>query len=346
MGKTKGVTSRKNTGDSFNVAVDVGRSSVKLVTASSRTSFPFLIATKKSSTADYYIPADRIQKQAEVDGKMYFFGEEATLLGESVIQHTEGPAFKEASIAATLFSIAYMMMFDDDYQSKVNLAINLTFDNHYQKSEYAEALKGEHTVRFLREDEEITFTVEHVFVLYQGFSGLVSVAMDENFKVRKDYLSSEGVVVDVGRQTIDFLYVENMVVKAGSSKDFGTFKIYEKVVDLLKRKHSVVKEPFEIEEHLTENRPITLLDGGKIQLAPIVKEAVQFYFDDVLAHFSTFLSKRTPDYLLLLGGGALVYGPFFKEKFKLVEVPADPQFSNAEGMYRFLDQAISHNGSR
>lgn len=164
--------------------------------------------------------------------------------------------------------------------------------------------------------------------------------MDDSFKIDKNYVASEGVVVDVGRQTIDFLYVERFVVKSGLSKDFGTFKVYEKVVDLLKRKYQIIKEPYEIEEHITASKPISLLDGTKIDLAPLVKEAVAFYFDDVILHFQTFLGKKTPDYLLLLGGGARAYGPFFEDKFKIVTSPDTPEYANARGMLKFITRAV------
>jgi len=337
MAKPSSVPASKGTGSVFNVAVDVGRSSVKIATEGTRLHFPFLLATKKTSTADYYAPGDAIQKWAEVDGHQYFFGEEASLLGDTVIQHTEGAAFKETSITVTVFSIAYAMFSLGKRYTTANVAINLTFDNHFQKDDYARHLKGKHKVRFVREGDTFEFTIDQVFVLYQGFSGLLSVAMDENFRIRKEYLEGEGVVVDIGRQTIDFLFLDRMVVKHGASKDFGTFKVYEKVSELLKKKHGVVKEAYEIEDHLTRGRPITqLTTGEKIQVEPLVKEAVAYYFNDVMLHFSTFLSKDTPDYLILLGGGALVYGAFFKTKYKLVEIPDDPQFSNAAGMFRFI----------
>jgi hypothetical protein len=325
----------------FNVAVDVGRSRVKIAVGNDRYSFPFLMASKKAPTADYYVPAEGIQKIAEVDGDYFLFGEEAMLLGDTVIQHTEGDAFRQSSITTTLFSIAYAMFAQEESATKVNLAINLTFDNHYQKEEYAEALKGRHKVFFSRYDEAFEFEVEKVFVLYQGFSGLLSVATDDQFKISKSYLQ-DGVIVDVGRQTIDFLYVERLVVKNGSSKDFGTFKVYERMVDLLKKKYHVVKEPWEIEELLSSGKPITSIkDGTKMQIAPLVREAVSFYFDDVISHFETFLSKKTPDYLILLGGGAMLYGDLFKERYKLVETPEDPQFSNAVGMLKFVTHQMS-----
>lgn len=334
---TTRVTSRVSR-EAFNVAVDVGRSSVKIVSSEGQNAFPFLVATKKAMTADYYVPNGSIQKVANVDGEFMMFGEEAMLLGDSVIQNTEGEAFRDMAIKATIFSAAYAMLASDDIKQKVNVSINLTFDNHYQKEQYAEALKGKHTVEFLKDDETIEFEIERVFVLYQGFSGLLAVATDPAFNIDPKYLAN-GVIVDIGRQTIDLLYVERMVVKAGTSKDFGTFKVYEKVVDLLKRKHNIQKEPHEIEDIVSSGKSISNIETGKkLDIQPLLKEAVQYYWKDVLLHFETFLSKRTPDFLLLLGGGALLYGPFFEDKYKLVEIPEDPQFSNGAGMLKFMDK--------
>jgi hypothetical protein len=330
----------ESTGSVINVAVDVGRSSVKIAAGGWHGQFPFLLATKKAATADYYAPGNHIQKWAEVDGETYFFGEEASLLGETIIQHTEGDAFRDTSMTVIVFSVAYAMFSLGKSFPSANVAINLTFDNHFQKEAYAKYLKGKHKVFFHREEAEFSFSIEKVFVLYQGFSGLLSLAMDDNFKIQKDYLEGEGVVIDVGRQTIDFLFLDRMVVRRGSSKDFGTFKVYEKVGELLKKKYSIVKEAYEIEEYLTRNKSINQLSSGeKIPIQPLVKEAVAYYFDDVMLHFSTFLSKETPDYLVLLGGGALIYGSFFKDKYKTVIIPDDPQFANAIGMHRFIAKA-------
>lgn len=320
----------------LNIAVDVGRSSVKVAYDGVCSQFPFHIANRKSATADMMF--DRKPMWAMVDGQERIFGDDALILGESVFDISEGPAFFNASIHATVFAIANAMRETGNRVSLVNLAINLTFDNYFRKEDYKTELKTNHTVVW-KDGYEVSFVINSVFVMYQGFAGLFGIVANDEGKISKSYMESEGIVIDIGRQTIDLLHVNGMVVKSGLSKDFGTSVVFNKASNLLRERYGIMKSATDIEDHLRNKKPFSDLQGNKVTVQDVLGDSVEYYAPDIDAVFQGFLSKSTPDYLILLGGGALIYGPHFKAKYPVVMIPEDPQFSNAQGLLKLINRA-------
>jgi hypothetical protein len=324
----------------YNIAVDVGRSSVKVAHMAGTFQFPFLIATKRAATASsVFGEANKHPLWAVIDGEDRILGNDAVILGESTFEISEGSAFFDASCLTTIFSAAYILYQAGLAQVKeVNLAINLTFDNFFSKDKYSAKLKGDHKVVF-RDGTEIVFKVNAVLVMYQGFAGLFDLVADEQGRILPVYLKSEGVVGDIGHQTFDMLHVHSMVVKSGSSRDFGTRKVMAYACGLLRKDHGIMKDVAELEEHVRSGRPFNTPEGATVDPLPVVQAAVAYYASDIDMEFRSFLTKLTPDYLILLGGGALIYGKHFQSIYPKVVIPTEPNLSNVKGMFKLLSRA-------
>jgi hypothetical protein len=325
----------------YNVAIDVGRSAVKICHAAGTLSFPFLIATKRAATASsVFGEANKHPLWATIDGEERIFGQDAVILGESTFEISEGAAFFDASCLTTVFAAAYVLYLSGLAQVKeVNLAINLTFDNYFTKDKYSAKLKGDHKVVF-RDGTEIVFKINAVLVMYQGFAGLFHIVANDQGQILPAYLKSEGVVGDVGHQTFDMLHVRSMVVKNGSSRDFGTRKIMAYACSLLRKDFGIMKDVAELEDHLRSGRPFNTPEGVTVDPAPVVQSAVAYYASDIDMEFRSFLTKLTPDYLILLGGGALIYGDHLKSIYPKVVIPEDPGLANVRGMYKLLNRTV------
>lgn len=319
------------------VSADVGRSSVKFTSNYQVSSFPFLIATKQSRfvQGDYGGRNDLLI--ANVDGAELLFGDTARIAGDAVFPHIEGKAFMEASIQCILFSTATLMQMNG-YSKNVFLAHNLTYQNLFLKSQYEKALIGSHVVKIYSLDKPFEFDIVRVATLPQGLSGFFEVAMDRNNRVLPTFRDTQGIVMDVGRQTVDFIYLDSMMVKDGSSIDFGTFKVFSHVADQLKSRYSIHKESYEIETLFRTKRKITLMGGEMVDIKPMVDEAVAYFASDMEKYFSIFNATKTPDYVVMIGGGAYLYGDYFKQKYRIVSIPDQPHIVNTIGMLKFLER--------
>lgn len=326
------------------VAVDVGRSSVKVAyldtnNALVQFSFPFLTARRQSMTAaNASILSDRnLYYWVDINGQEYLFGETAERLGDQVIDMTEGEAFVEANIQATIFAVAEALFQQGirDHKS-VAVAINLTFQNHHMKESFQKALVGDHVVFYRLKQSTVNFSISKVSVLYQGYSGAFSVIMGNDLQVRPDFKNAAGVVMDFGRYTIDLTHIDNLVPSEGKSFPFGTNVLFEQVAQDLRSKHDIVKEVWEIEKAFVSGKKIRTLKGTEVDLSPIVYEHAGKSFPHVQQIFSTFIGTKTPDWVVLLGGGALLFAALLKERYPIVELAENTQFANAVGMLRFL----------
>lgn len=319
------------------IAIDIGRSSVKVRTPRGVSCFPFIFSRSRSAVSDTRGLMDKSElRWALVDGQEYLFGKTAQLLGNYVSENTEGQQFQEVSIKAMLYAVAEYFSLTGEAEGVADIAINLTFSNHSQKKSYQDKVIGTHTVLFKEPERSVTFSIDRCAILYQGYSGYFDVAMDTSGVVSQEYIKSSSMIVDIGRRTIDFLYITDLVVTDGKSDDFGTFKLYERVIEVLKRTHDIDKKPFEIDEYIADNKPIPQLGKPSIDVLKLAKAQAKGLGEELMFLTQSFLAKKTPERLILLGGGALLFEDILKKEFPTVIVPDNPQFCNVNGLYKFL----------
>jgi hypothetical protein len=320
----------------INLGVDIGRSSVKVMGNAGYFSFPFLIANKKSEFSDYIFMKQEDLQWATYNKEEVIFGETARLAGEIVFQNTEGKFFHEIAMKLTVIAIAwYMKKFQAD--EEVMLGFNLTFENMFMKKDYIDFLKKKHKVVFF-DKTEFVFSVEKVCPFYQGFSGLFDQAMTDSLKLKIDFYKTQGIVCDFGRLTLNCIYVDNMQVRSGSTQDYGIFKFYDHLIEQLKKRWSIVKNYYELEDIIRNQKVIPQMEGEDIDISSLLQEVSEMYFPDIDRLFMQFLSKYTPSYLFLLGGGAYFIGDLFKNKYKKAIVALEPEWSNSRGMLKFLNR--------
>jgi Actin like proteins N terminal domain/Archaeal actin homologue MreB-like, C-terminal len=322
----------------FKVAVDVGRSSVKFAYKDKVRSFPFLLSRGKKVDANETL-YHRDLEWGWVDGEEILFGETARLMGSSIIQHTEGKEYMIASCQSTLFAVAQACLDSRHNSIDVVLAINLTFKNMFMKEQYAKLLAGKHVIKMYTGDV-VSFTIlDKIQILPQGFSGFLAYAMDKNLQVKTEFQSSEGVIVDIGRRTIDFVYIDNLIVKEGKSEDFGTFNIFKRAGEYLQAQHSIIKEPYEVERYYIDNKRIRLTNGKQVDIKPLIDRAVGEHAQSFGDLFASFMgASHTPDFIFLIGGGAFLYGGYFKGKYDMVVIPSSPHTSNVEGLLKYINR--------
>jgi hypothetical protein len=320
----------------INLGVDIGRSSVKVMGNAGNFAFPFLVANKKSEFSDYiFMNKDELQ-WATYNKEEIIFGETARLAGEIVFQNTEGKSFHALAMKLTILAIAwYMKKFQKD--EVISLGINLTFDNMFMKPDYILFLKTKHKITFFDKTEYI-FTIDKVTVFHQGHSGLFSEAMNDSLKLKTDYYKTQGVICDWGRLTFNSLYIDNAQVKAGATQDYGVYKLFDHLIEQLKKRYSIVKTYYEIEDLIRNKKSIPQLEGEDIDIQPLLQEVAEAYFPDIDKLFMQFISKYTPYFIFLLGGGAYYIGDMFKAKYKKSVVAVEPETANVRGMLKFLNR--------
>jgi hypothetical protein len=237
------------------VAVDIGRSSVKVAYGSEKRSveffqFPSIVSTEHSKFSDVnnsFFSAVKAENLLEIkipSGKSlngwtdqalanrFLFGKMAELQGERVIQFTEGKSYHFYSIACCLAVVAKLVR--QLGESEISLAINTTYFNANYVPLYDKHLVGHHAVEFavLKDGRTgyvpVSFDIVSLDRYTQGYSSIWSFV---NNKDVSEYVDNTiGVVVDIGRYSTDFSFVKEFVLERGHTVNIGTNKIVTRLI--------------------------------------------------------------------------------------------------------------------
>ena len=348
----------------LNVAVDVGRSSIKAVADGFEgMNLPSVVAFGKNAYADgdsnmaNLSVCDIVHECTISDGELqgtYLFGETAELRGDRVHDLTEGETFHKVSAAAILYMVAYYGYqkskgYKVPIQTNIELGINLTFDNHHNADFYKKVLQDKHSVRLtVVEDgaeieKVVTFDLRNIYCFYQGYAALFAEVFKEGFDPENLPYSNDNVlIVDIGRRTVDLALLNEFQLKEGESRDLGTQKMYLKLQKEVRARGLKITLP-KLEKMHREGRSAKTLTGKVVTPIEISREIklVDWFYSALHQAVLDFVGEQSVEHVLLCGGGANIVEKRFRAKFPSVIAPAseDPEhylYANAEGMLSFI----------
>lgn len=226
---------------------------------------------------------------------------------------------------------------------EIVLGLNLTFNTYRYKDQLRDKLQGKHNIGIYDFDKNKwirkEFIIGKVGVVHQGWSGLVAIVLDRKKQLKpefKEYLGQEGLILDVGRRTIDIIVIRNMSPVDGATYDYGTYTVYNEVASALRRKYSLNKPIYDIEDRHIRRAPIHLPTGGIVDVAPLVEQHAQVVAKRTLENLKEYLYQQTPDYVYIVGGGSYLFANIFRDYFVNLKTVEYAEFLNVMGMYIFF----------
>lgn len=199
-----------------------------------------------------------------------------------------------------------------------------------RRAALAEQLRGTHQLTPKR-----TVTVSKVKVIPQPIGGFLDYIDQEN----ADLDDALVLVLDPGFFSVDWVIITNRQLHRQSS---GTSVnacsvIFERAAKLIAKDYGEEAVPADIEDAVRTGRPQVMVLGKRVEIAPYVEQAARIVAPVVLESVqeSLRLEGKTPDLVILVGGGAHIFQEPVKSLFpKLtVAIPRDPVFSNARGFW-------------
>jgi len=345
------------------IAVDVGRSSVKVAYTSSTfdkaVSFeiPSLVATSygsfakpESALVNSYSDDEVSQievKETQGDwnkdiSNFFMFGKQARKQGASASAFSEGSQFHKFGVAIILYLVAKALRssFGEGILD-VSLAINLTYSNNDAVSFYSNALKGKHTIglgvvkdgRIISKD--ISFTIKDLFCFQQGYAAIFNFIGSPQF----DFIQKgKGVIIDIGRYTVDFSKVDELTLIGGFSMDFGTRHLIQELQGLFAA-GGIRLSLEEIELALADHtKSFSNVKGKFIKPWDTLQklESLDKYYGEIKIGINNFVGEERVDYMILCGGGSHLILDRFNRDFKVQVLPVDYLRANVLGMLKML----------
>lgn len=246
----------------------------------------------------------------------------------------------EYSIRNILVAISRLV---NDFD-KVRLSINLTYRNDKFKDHLQKSLKGNHKVIFYNTNSDIikecNLEIVSVTVVKQGWAAVMAMAIDDKFNIIEKYAKKDGLVIDIGKKTLDTSLIRYLADVEGMSTEIGTENVFNYIKKELYDKYGVNKETHEIEKLILAregNSNITLQDGKVIDLkSDFFKSAIIFVAEKIRTAIMEYHGNRTPDWVLLTGGGAFYFKSILEKVFANLELANDPINANCIGMVKFV----------
>lgn len=205
-------------------------------------------------------------------------------------------------------------------------------------------------------DFNITLKPENIRVMAQPMGSLISIATDVNGGMvdkAKDYMSSNILIFDPGFGTLDTFEIRNH--RLGSNKtwsNLGMRRVLQETVDELKKNYTVNTTVSALEVDLDKGY-VVVADkrthtSKKQDFAEILEKANKKICEDALnAIDSCYDYLSSYDYFVITGGTGAAWEKYIRERYKAMETLTiikandndsnmDSIFSNVRGYYMSL----------
>jgi len=207
-------------------------------------------------------------------------------------------------------------------------------------------LQGEHRFSFQSRGQRVT--IQDARIIPQGWGAVLAQLFDEKGKVCNPDLATQRVaVVDCGGRTVNYLAVHGLADLPSQSKgtDRGAWHVVRAVKAWLDTEYPGLSA---IQDHEIM-RAILLgeIYHGKtrVDLTPVVHPIIAEIAGEIVNTASQYWGEGAPTFrsVLVIGGGAYLFGPAILDAFSQAVVLERPEFANAQGGLNFA-RYLSESG--
>lgn len=283
------------------IGVDIGNYSVK---TSNKTSFI-------SKISGIYTFDE--EKKVNIDGIDYFIeeGEFSTDWNKSKKDNTIPLLYSAlAKENENCFKVVLGLPIGQYKQNKENL--KKTIENNKFK-----------TVIYKGEKKDIL--ISDVMVAPEGAATYYNLSNEQKEMIGNKQL----IIVDIGGRTTDITLFKEKKILEVKTIPVGMLDVYRDIVDEINR---VYTQEFKLEEGEEVLKEGLFLDG-EYKDKSFIKIILQKHFNSIYKELQLKFNPAK-GYILLTGGGSVIFKNAFKNRLKNVIVDDDPIFSNATGFYK------------
>jgi len=199
-------------------------------------------------------------------------------------------------------------------------------------------LVGAH--RFQVDDEPYTVTVTEVRAMPQPAGAFFAWGLNNWGKwVRtKDDLKVPVGIVDIGFNTLDLFAVQNgqVVGQYTGGDTAGIRRATEMLSTQVRERYDVRLSRYEADTFLRDRRSILYCAAGKVDLRPLVHQALEVTATAILDFIETRWGNGAQfRYVLFTGGGSALLKPWLERQYPHGMVLPEPVTANAMGFARY-----------
>lgn len=271
------------------------------------------------------------------------------LTGEEAVKFDPGDTRQEFSDWVN--TNQYMQLFygalgrlTDASQFSVNLGVGLPIADYGRyKDTLGARLLGRHefTLLGIEGRHQQVAKVEVVRVIPQGWGAVLCVLFDDGGRVVNPDVSRQRVaVLDIGGRTVNYLSVDGLADIPAESRGTrrGAWNVVRKLRLFLKDYYPDLAElaDYRLMQAVMERE---IYNGDeRVDLAPVVNPELEDIGAEIVNTARQYWGNTAATFrkVLVIGGGAYLWGDAVKRAFPQAAVLPAPEFANARGYYRYV----------
>lgn len=258
---------------------------------------------------------------------------------------TADDIYLEHSVKFTLIAVAKFI--NSNTTNNIVLGLNLTANNINKKEEIQQKCNGAHNVKFYNNMgkciNEVNFTIEKTGIWFQGWTAYLNYAFNDDFSINLDYVENDALMIDMGRRTLEVVYINELSNSKVLAFDLGMERLYKHIQDTLYRKYDIRKTTVDIDNIMMNGKEIKSKTGEEIPIKNIIKESMVKLGTEIRNSVIDSFSEYTPHRIIFTGGGTFWFKTIIEKMFPGVEIMKDPVFSNALGLTKLIVRKFIKN---
>lgn len=316
------------------IGLDIGFYAVKAVGNARQITFPsFVTKPQRSRLSLNGHSAISIQSESG----HFMMGDEAIKLGQGARQETA-----QWTGSPEWLSLFYgaLSELSEATQFRLQLVVGLPLSD-YERDRHVVREILDHQHSFKRDNRSAQrCNVDAMRVVPQAWGAVFDSMLDDKGKIQQaDMVRQKVAVIDLGGHNVNYLAVDGLSDVPGESRgtERGAWTVVRAVRDFLDAEHPGLSR---LKDHTIMSAILNgvLYDSGHpVDLSPVTDPIIEDVGDEIVntaqQHWgpgaSTFRS------ILVIGGGAYIWGEHIKRAFRHVTVLDRPEFANARGFKKF-----------
>jgi plasmid segregation protein ParM len=201
----------------------------------------------------------------------------------------------------------------------------------------SEAFSGEHVVRM--NDRQKVIRVKECKILSQPLGTILDLYIDDHGNIQKDEIANSYIgIVDIGSGTIDCDGIDCLkaIPDDRHTIPIGVHEVYQRLADYINTQNPdanatprSVELQFTSDLYHTSKRLVIPIKEAKER---IVRETAEYIINDLQTRWR---NRSKFDMVILTGGGAKLFEPWFRNFINDIHVIEDYQVANARGFFKF-----------
>ena len=274
----------------------------------------------------------------EVDGRLYFVGEQAELQSASASQTLDATRTGSAEQKALFYAAASELVKTTTDQVSVVTGLPVSDYDARNKTALKDMLTGQHVVA-RRGKRTRRFTVSNVYIIPQAVGSLFALVLDRRGKLADGDLASGRVgIIDIGTLTTNFILADRLryVEHLSNSVKSGMSEALRKVAKDLKRDYGLdwSLQLGKVDQAVRE-RAVEVY-GDHVNIAALVDPHLEALADTIVSKARSLWGAGVDlNSVVVTGGGSLELSPYVRKAYPHTRtVGGDPQFANCTGYLR------------